>query len=625
MKTQLLVAALCLVINVSYTHASETNALPFDTNESGVPPAPEFWKAVHGSSNVSNSTRTKAGKVTTVPDSIAIGLTPPQTQTRSQTPSPNSFKDDSPETKELDATPVDLQPKRNIPLVVKPIEQTSPQPPKNAGAHSIQSNISFRPTERTGSKTENQASTSKNDFRIDSVIPSLRIVTAGPDTIVVGREDVYTLALSNPHEHPIQNVEILCTIPNWVKIVGHQSTAGSTDIRHESFAWKIPNLPAAANEQLRLNLKPTASHPFDLQVSIAVPSNQTGKQIRIVEPKLNVSFDGPTKGSFGETQTWPLRIENQGTGIVSNVHLQVFSNATPLASINLDVLAPGETRIADLELKLLDDGTLPLRAVARGDLGLVDSDEISVEIGRPVIATELHGPNIEYAGMPVEYRVRLSNSGNVDVEQVVTNIQLPHSVRYVDGLPEARVTDAGVQFTVESLAVGQVMDLPFRLGFSDGGIHEISAVSSGKHAAESHNSVQTEIVASADLKLDVIDSIGPRPVGSPDEYAIHVTNRGTAAARNIRVVAVCAPEVEPIDVVTGSAAIQAGQIFFRPIEELAANHQITYRVRVRASRSGAHAFRVVVKCIEPALRLSAEESTIYVDRSERVSVASREE
>lgn len=660
MKIHLLVVALCLLAHCPFSLAATPDKLQFEAHENGVPPAPEFWKAVEDSSNVSSKPRVRSPRIRTVPDSIV--LTPPSRQNRPkkttqerpqpqerklpqgpekpQTPDPSNHAANPNQTKKpdlLEATPVQLRPQENVPLAEKPATNppatnpptTNPQPTKSpapttklAATEAIEAKLSFRPTNAT--ETPKQDSVATGEFRIEGTIPHLQVVTRGPKTIIMGRDEPYTLSLTNPIEHAIENVEVRCVIPHGVQITENQPTSGIFISQPELVTWRIPSLPASSTEQLRLNLKPTTSQPFDLQVFVAVPSSQTDKHIRIVEPKLKVSIDGPTKGSYGETKTWALRVNNAGTGTVSNVDLQVFSNATPLAKTHIKSLAPGETRIADLELVLNDDGLLPLKATARGDLGTNHSEEFAVEIGRPIISMDLDGPGIEYAGLPTEYRIRLANQGNADAQRVVTRISLPAGVHYVDGLPNATLTDVGLLFTVDTLPAAQKLELPFRLRFMEGGIHQLSAMSAANNAAEVTKSIETEAVTSADLKLEVVDSVGPRPVGTPDEYVIHVTNRGTAPARNIRVVAVCSPEVEPVDIIAGTAAIQAGQIFFRPIEELSANHQITYRVRVRATEPGTHAFRVVVNSIEPDQRLSTEESTTYVGRSARASVARRD-
>jgi hypothetical protein len=71
--------------------------------------------------------------------------------------------------------------------------------------------------------------------------------------------------------------------------------------------------------------------------------------------------------------------------------------------------------------------------------------------------------------------------------------------------------------------------------------------------------------------------------------------------------------VETIDV-TGSAAIESGQVFFRSIAQLESGQQITRKIIVRAHKPGSHPFRVVMRCADPDTRLGAEETTTFFVR-----------
>ena len=127
------------------------------------------------------------------------------------------------------------------------------------------------------------------------------------------------------------------------------------------------------------------------------------------------------------------------------------------------------------------------------------------------------------------------------------------------------------------------------------------------------DSIVTQAKAVADLRLDVIDPKGPRAVGEPAQYEIHVTNRGTDIARDIRLVAACPPQVEVMGV-TGNAVVEARQVFFRPISQLQSGEKIVHKMSVRAQEPGSHLFRVIVQCDDPETRLSSEETTRFFVR-----------
>ena len=78
-----------------------------------------------------------------------------------------------------------------------------------------------------------------------------------------------------------------------------------------------------------------------------------------------------------------------------------------------------------------------------------------------------------------------------------------------------------------------------------------------------HKQGVTNVVAIADLKLDVSDPSGPVAVGQEAIYEIRVTNRGASAAEDVNVVGLFSAGLEPE---TGEGApytVSDGRVAFR--------------------------------------------------------------
>jgi hypothetical protein len=225
----------------------------------------------------------------------------------------------------------------------------------------------------------------------------------------------------------------------------------------------------------------------------------------------------------------------------------------------------------------------------------------------------LLGPEFEYAGSQVVYEARVANVGDAPVKDVAVTLSLPHGAKYASGLNSPDVSPSGITWRIDRIDVSKEVVYQIACEPRQAGLHQFALQASASGGLTGRDTVATRVQAVADLKLDVLDPKGPRPVGSTAEYQIHLTNRGTDVARQISVIAVCSPEIEPVDV-TGDAAINSGQVFFRPVRQLEPGQTIVHKVVVRARQPGSHGFRVVVQCVDPETRLASDETTRFFER-----------
>lgn len=486
-----------------------------------------------------------------------------------------------------------------------------------ASPDSLTANLTVSPAAESPS-----ANAAPQQVRFDSDVPQLQVATVGPDTMVVGKADRYVITLTNYSDIPARDVSIRCDVPDWISVESHSVSAGEIQPQLGELVWQIPSLDKRGTHQLFLSLTPRAARPFDLNVNVGVKPKQGRRTISIQEPALQVAIDGPEQITFGEQHEWNIVVANPGTGDANDVSLQLESGNRNLGTVQLDSIPAGAERTATLALSANETGVYQLSAIANGALGLSHQSDTEVLVRRGRLEVAVTGADFEYAGASTPYTVVVRNTGDAALQNVEASLNLPTGIAYTGGIEDAVQSQDGVQWTIGKMAVNEERVFKAQVQITTGGVHSVTAHATSADEQDRSAATVTESLTSADLRLEVFDAPGPRPVGQMDEYEIHVTNRGTATARDIRVVAVCAPEVEPIDV-TGNAAIKSGQIFFRPIAEMAPDYKMVFKVRVKAKVPGTHALKVIVNCYEPELRLAAEESASYFDRGGKREVITR--
>ena len=122
---------------------------------------------------------------------------------------------------------------------------------------------------------------------------------------------------------------------------------------------------------------------------------------------------------------------------------------------------------------------------------------------------------------------------------------------------------------------------------------------------------ETNVVALADLQLQVSDPSGPVAVGEQAVYEIRVQNRGANTANEVNVVALFSEGIEPDQVEGAMYTVADGRVTFRTIEQLPAGREIVLRIRARATNAGTHVFRAEVLCRDLEIKLAAEETTRF--------------
>src|SRR5437763_8582887 len=142
---------------------------------------------------------------------------------------------------------------------------------------------------------------------------------------------------------------------------------------------------------------------------------------------------------------------------------------------------------------------------------------------------------------------------------------------------------------------------------------KISAATAAGTLSDSKTAA-TNVIALADLKLDVVDPNGPVAVGTPALYEIHIKNRGTSSAKDVNVVGLFSEGLEPEQAEGATYTVADGRVSFKTIEDLPAGRDVALRIRAHAVKPGTHIFRAEVLCRDLDIKLAAEETTrFYAD------------
>jgi uncharacterized repeat protein (TIGR01451 family) len=455
---------------------------------------------------------------------------------------------------------------------------------------------------------------SSADALVSSIGPQLRVDTHGPAAVTVQEEATYTVTVANETPTEARTVIVRVGIPANVRLASSQPSEGTAQMQQDQglqrLVWTLDRVPGRAARQLTLVVIPQDNRPFDVPVDWTLMPVATVANITVRQPLLEVALTGPREVQFGETKVFTLVVSNPGTGDARNVAATLALGDDSADKLDIGTIPAGTNKSFEVEVTARQTGTLQIVAKATGEHGLKAEAAEQIVVRRAELQLQAAGPEEKFAGASGVYELKVANAGTAPAKNVVATVRLPHGVKYVGGLENAEQVAETLTWRVGDLAPGsdRVYRFTCQLTFDGDAAFKFATRADG--GLEAAQEVVTKVEALADLKLSVNDPPGPAPVGEAVLYEIRITNRGTKAAEQVRVVAQFSDGIEPAAAEGANAEIVSGQVLFQPVARIAPNETVTLGVKAKADSAGNHVFRAEVTC-SPDIRLVAEETTRF--------------
>jgi uncharacterized repeat protein (TIGR01451 family) len=458
--------------------------------------------------------------------------------------------------------------------------------------------------------------------------PILNADIRGPKQILIGREAVYRVRLQNQSDIPAEGVVATVRIPPGADVVNATATQGMVQQSQDAqtkgqMQWQIARLDRHAGETLEVRIIPRENRPLELGVTWTVAPVGSRAVVEVQEPKLQLEVNGPSEVHFDRPQVFKLTISNPGTGPAENVKIELVPPSgnegaakETVTSHPLGDLPPGASQTVEVELTAREAGKMFVKATATAEGGLTSNASKEVLCRKPELEVDWRGPATKYAGTLATYFVRVRNPGTAPAEDVTVKASLPEGAEFTSA-SEGQIFDSKtreVAWHVGTLRPGDDNYMELKCVLKTAGTNQlkISAATAAGNLTDTKTAA-TNVVALADLKLDVSDPSGPVAVGSTAIYEIHITNRGASSAKDVQVVGLFSEGIEPEQAEGAVYTVADGRVSFKTMD-VPPGRDIVLRIRTHAVQPGTHVFRAEVLCRDLEIKLAAEETTrFYTD------------
>jgi uncharacterized repeat protein (TIGR01451 family) len=404
------------------------------------------------------------------------------------------------------------------------------------------------------------------------------------DPVAPGTTMAYTIIITNTGPSDAVGVKITDTLPAGVSYLLHVPTADwSCTIAGSDVRCSHPaSVPSSTTLQLSIvvgvdlsvsgvlnNLVRIGAATFD-----PVSTNNSDTETTTVVPKADLSLtmiESRDPVIAGTNLTYTLTVANAGP---SNAVSPVVTDTLPAnltyqsfggnSGWTCTLLSGNRVRCArtNLNFNLSSILTLLTRVNSNAS-GVINNSAIvrstgtdpslannSVTIGTTVIqnadlsVTKTDSPDPVAEGQPLTYRVVVKNNGPSDASTVSLNESIPSEVNFISAVPVPQGSCSGsgpVNCSLGSLVAGKSITVTVStttklVANQPKTILNTAIVNTATTDPNTVNNTQTiytQVVPAADLKLNIESLVTQVMTGSPLTYTLWITNTGPSIAYNV--------------------------------------------------------------------------------------------
>lgn len=372
--------------------------------------------------------------------------------------------------------------------------------------------------------------------------------------------------------------------------------------------------------------------PPRLEAPTIVPQEVT------VPPTLKLAVNAPENKLVGEVTVFEVTLQNTGDDPAEDVVIEsrfeegfVFPGSTDRqVNQTIGTLDAGESR--DLKLSLRSDREghhcVEFSLLAKGAKTV--TEKVCVQYRDSAVSLEINGPARRMVGGHAEWNLTLLSRNDRSVADASVVLEYDSTyLKPIGGSEGARQELGRITWPLGKLAAAERVELQIEFEClmpvdSTCLSLEVTAEDQTEQTAESCLAIDRPTGA---LEIDLGDSPDPVQIGAELQYQVTVTNRDLQAVHELQVTATL-PEMfrgvsfevrEGGQVLSGiNAGVQGKVVKFDPVDVLAPDSKLTYRIKVKALQAGTGRLLLSVSSDDgPSGKIRLEEVSTVVKQVAR--------
>ena len=441
------------------------------------------------------------------------------------------------------------------------------------------------------------------------------IQRGAPTEVILGQDYDYVIKVTNLTDGALENVVVNETPDSNLKISSSSPSGRANDGR---YSWNLGNLGPNASKTISIRASATAVGSVEACCDVnwdAVVCSTT----KVVQPKLSLVKTGTEETLVCDPIVYKLTVTNGGSGQARNVVINdnLPDGVTTLSGkksvrINVGTLDAGQSKNYSIRCKATKTGTFRNTAEASAAGLKAKSGTVTTKVTAPKLAIEKTGTRKAFIGRNINYTIKVTNTGNGVAKDTVVTDPVPAGTRFLTASDGGALNGDVVTWNLGTLQPGASRTLTMRV--KAGGEAMVRNTATVKaYCAEAVSAThETSITGIPAVLLEVIDVEDPIEVGQNVTYVITVTNQGSRADTNIRIVANLEDAQEFVSTSGATRGSHSGgTITFEPLPSLAPKAKAVWRVTVKARAEGDIRFAVRMNTDELKRPVQETEATNF--------------
>lgn len=366
--------------------------------------------------------------------------------------------------------------------------------------------------------------------------------------------------------------------------------------------WKIDLLGPKASRHIIVSGKGIHTNDIECRTTIT-HALQVRANVKIVQPKLNLTMTAPAEVLLCDPIPVEFVVTNLGTGSAQNVKiietlpagLQTVDGKSDIL-FEVGILTAGQSQQFSSQIRATKTGAYVTKAVVSSATGLLaESVPKVINVRQPKLRIVKTSPKRQYLGRQLTYEITITNEGDGQAKNTIVEDNIPAGVTSIEATAGAKLSGTKLVWELGTLTPNDSRKMRVSYMPTKAGTLTNSAIATAYCAETVTASTSTSVAGIAAIHMEVIDLEDPIEVGSSTTYVITVTNQGTAADTNIRIVCSLEDKVQYISAAGATVgSIMGNTVSFAPLHNLEPKDKATWRIVVRGVRPGDVRFGVTL-------------------------------
>lgn len=430
---------------------------------------------------------------------------------------------------------------------------------------------------------------------------------------MMGENFEYFLEVTNLSKNTLKQVVVNDKLSNNFKLVN--ATPKYSSLQGGAVSWALGQMAAGEKRTIRVTGSARDMGTLSCCASVSYDSNLCSN-IQVVKPALQVTRVAPKEVLKCDPITLKYTVRNPGSGMARGVKVteQLPAGLTTKSgsrTVMYDAgdLGAGKSKSFSVVVNASKRGEFTGQANANARSGLkAQSSPMTTVIREPSLTISQSCPEKALMGRKVRFDIKVRNTGNATAEEVTVTNPLPRGAKFLSATNGGTMGRGVVTWQLDGLAPGATESMSYTVKSDAGGSLPSTATAQTYCAPKATANCQVVVKGIPAVLLEVVDVNDPVEVGDTEVYRITVTNQGTAADTNIKILATLESGMEFVNTtgITKAGSTDRGQIVFNALSSLKPKQKASWEIRVRAAKQGDKRFRV--KMTTDALERPVEET-----------------